>query len=185
MFFGFEDPNERRLKHKDRILEGSAGFDAVVGNPPYVRQESLKGLKDYFSSVYAVFSSTIDLYVYFFEKALCVVRRGGRFSFIVTNKWLKASYGETLRRLLTEEAWPQAVVDFGHAKQIFEEADVFPSIVVACRPLPPKAPPQPFVCSISRDRLRLSDLSHQIESEGFQIDLSRLGRVLGNWNRRL
>ena len=54
--------------------------------------------------------------------------------FVVTNKWMKASYGEPLRRHFAEQAWVESVVDFGHAKQIFEDADVFPCIIVARRP---------------------------------------------------
>ena len=63
-----------------------------------------------------------------------VLKPGGRLSFVVTNKWLKAGYGEPLRRFFAENAWVESVVDFGHAKQIFEDADVFPSIIVARKP---------------------------------------------------
>ena len=72
-----------------------------------------------------------DLYVYFYELGLRVLKPGGLLSFIVTNKWMKAGYGEPLRRFFAEKAWIKSVVDFGHAKQIFEEADVFPCIIVA------------------------------------------------------
>ena len=75
-----------------------------------------------------------DLYVYFYELGLRVLQPGGRLSFIVTNKWMKAGYGEPLRRFFAEQAWVESVVDFGHAKQIFEDADVFPSIIVARKP---------------------------------------------------
>ena len=67
-------------------------------------------------------------------------RPGGRLSFVVTNKWLKAAYGEPLRRFFAEDAWVESVVDFGHAKQIFEDADVFPSIIVARKPTDDPAP---------------------------------------------
>jgi CheY-like chemotaxis protein len=75
-----------------------------------------------------------DLYVYFYELGLRVLRPGGLLSFIVTNKWMKAGYGEPLRRFFMERAWVRSVVDFGHAKQIFEEVDVFPSIIVVEKP---------------------------------------------------
>ena len=75
-----------------------------------------------------------DLYVYFYELGLRVLKPGGRLSFVVTNKWMKAGYGEPLRRFFAEKAWVESVVDFGHAKQIFEDADVFPSIIVARKP---------------------------------------------------
>ena len=75
-----------------------------------------------------------DLYVYFYELGMRLLKPGGRLSFVVTNKWMKAGYGEPLRRFFAENAWVESVVDFGHAKQIFQDADVFPSIIVARRP---------------------------------------------------
>ena len=110
------------------------GFDVVVGNPPYVRQELLKPHKPYFQNAYESFHGMADLYVYFYELGIRVLKPGGLLSFIVTNKWMKAGYGEPLRRFFSENAWVESVVDFGHAKQIFEEADVFPSIIVARKP---------------------------------------------------
>ena len=54
------------------------------------------------------------------------VARGERLAkVIVTNKWMKAGYGESLRRFFSEKAWVRSVVAFGHAKQISEEAYVF------------------------------------------------------------
>src|SRR5690606_1599478 len=74
-----------------------------------------------------------DLYVYFFERGLDVLREGGRLGFIVTNKWIKAGYAEPLRGLLAKRTKVERVVDFGHAP-IFEDADTFPSLVV-CKKL--------------------------------------------------
>ena len=53
---------------------------------------------------------------------------------MVTNKWMKAGYGEPLRGFFAEKGWVESVVDFGHAKQIFKDADVFPCIIVVRRP---------------------------------------------------
>ncbi len=116
------------------------GFDVVIGNPPYVRQEWIKADKPYLEAHYKAYDGVADLYVYFYELGLNVLKPGGRLGFIVTNKWMKAGYGEALRRLYGAEAWVEQVVDFGHAKQIFPDADVFPCIVVARKPddiLPP------------------------------------------------
>ena len=106
------------------------GFDVVVGNPPYVRQELLTPYKPYLQNAYESFHGMADLYVYFYELGIRVLKPGGLLSFIVTNKWMKAGYGEALRRFFSEKAWVESVVDFGHAKQIFEEADVFPVILL-------------------------------------------------------
>ncbi len=121
------------------------------------------------------YHGTADLYVYFYELGMSILRPGGRLSFIVTNKWLKAAYGEPLRRYFAENAWVESVVDFGHAKQIFEDADVFPSIIVARKPTQDPAPTTTRVCAIPREQLRISDLSNQIEAEGFDVERSTLG----------
>ena len=72
----------------DVFLEGD-GFDAVVGNPPYVRHELLARVKPVLKSAFDVFDGTADLYVYFYESGLRLLR-GRRLSFIVTNKWMKS-----------------------------------------------------------------------------------------------
>ena len=107
------------------------------------------------SSTYKTFHGTADLYVYFYELGMRLLRPGGRLSFVVTNKWLKAAYGEPLRRFFAEDAWVESVVDFGHAKQIFEDADVFPSIIVARKPSDGPAPDDARVCAIPREQLRI------------------------------
>ena len=84
--------------------------------------------------------------------------------------------GRHLRRFFSEKAWVESVVDFGHAKQIFEEADVFPSIIVARKPTAISKPTTARLCTIPREQLRIDDLSTQIEREGTEMDLSQLGR---------
>ena len=71
--------------------------------------------------------------------------------------------------------WIESVVDFGHAKQIFEEVDVFPSIIVARRPTDAPKPDTARLCTIPREQLRIDDLSRQIEREGVELPLSQLG----------
>ena len=151
------------------------GFDVVVGNPPYVRQELLTPIKPHLQANYAAYHGMADLYVYFYELGLRVLRPGGLLSFIVTNKWMKSGYGEPLRRFFSEQAWIESVVDFGHAKQIFEDADVFPSIIVARRPTEAAKPKTARLCAIPRDQLRIDDLSRQIETEGVELPLEQLG----------
>ena len=151
------------------------GFDVVVANPPYVRQELLSPIKPYLESAYRAYHGMADLYVYFYELGLRLLKPGGLLSYVVTNKWMKAGYAEPLRRLFQDQAWIQSVVDFGHAKQIFEEADVFPSIIVARRPTDAPKPETARLCSIPREQLRIDDLSRQIEQEGIVLPLAQLG----------
>jgi SAM-dependent methyltransferase len=156
-------------------VTADGGFDVVIGNPPYVRQELLGPLKPYLERRYQAYHGMADLYVYFFEKGLGLLKPGGRLSFVVTNKWLKAAYAEPLRRLLTEAAWLETLVDLGHAKEVFEEADVMPSILVLAKPLPESRPPVPHVSVIPRADVRLEDLGRQVEDEGFELPRERLG----------
>jgi tRNA1(Val) A37 N6-methylase TrmN6 len=76
------------------------GFDCVIGNPPYVRQELLKEQKEYFKAHYRVYQGTADLYAYFIEKGVSLLSSEGLFSIIVANKWLRANYGKALRQWL-------------------------------------------------------------------------------------
>src|SRR4029078_3657005 len=88
---------------------------------------------------------------------------------------MKSGYGEPLRRFFSERTWIESVVDFGHAKQIFEDADVFPSILLALRPTNSQKPQSARVCSIPREQLRIDDLSGQIKEEGIDLDIGQLG----------
>jgi len=82
----------------------AGGFDTVIGNPPYVRQEGLGEMKTYYQSHYKTFQATADLYVNFIEKGLGLLKPSGLFGMIVSNKWLRAAYGKPLRKFLTTGA---------------------------------------------------------------------------------
>ena len=133
--------------------EPKGGFDAVIGNPPYVRQELLGDeAKRALKADYAAFDGMADLYVYFYEQGLRLLRPGGRLSYVVTNKWLKAGYAEALRDLFANKGQVEFVADFGHAKHFFPDADVFPSVVVVRKPVQGEpAPANTQVCVIPRD----------------------------------
>lgn len=99
----------------------TGGFDAVIGNPPYVRQEALSNFKDYLSSRYEAFDGVADLYTYFMERSVHLLREDGRFSCIVSSSFLRAAYGEPLRRTLKKYAAVLNIVDFG-GLPVFENA---------------------------------------------------------------
>ncbi|TAD80621.1 MAG: class I SAM-dependent DNA methyltransferase, partial [Oscillatoriales cyanobacterium] len=105
------------------------GFDVVLGNPPYVRQELLSPFKPYLQSHYACYDGVADLYVYFYERGVTLLKPGGVLSYIVTNKWLRSGYGEPLRKFFAEQTIFEQIIDFGHAP-IFRDADTFPCIIV-------------------------------------------------------
>ena len=116
----------------------AGGFDSVVGNPPYVRQEILgEAFKNYARSRYKVYHGVADLYAYFIERGISLLRQGGRFSFIVANKWLRANYGAPLREFLRTNVAIEQIVDFGELP-VFKDAATFPSIVSFRREQPAK-----------------------------------------------
>ena len=105
----------------------SGGFDAVIGNPPYVRQELLGDFKTYFQEHYAVYHGTADLYSYFIERGVSILKSGGYFSYIVANKWMRANYGKPLRKWLRQQSIEE-IVDFGDLP-VFEKATTYPCII--------------------------------------------------------
>ena len=103
------------------------GFDAVIGNPPYVRQEGLGEFKDYFARHYRVYHGVADLYSYFMERGVSLLRQAGLFSYIVANKWMRANYGAPLRRWLKEQHIEE-IIDFGDLP-VFTKATTYPCIL--------------------------------------------------------
>lgn len=108
------------------------GFDVVIGNPPYVRQEMLGKQKDYFREHYQVYHGMADLYSYFVEKSLKLVNQDGLYGVIVANKWMRANYGELLRRFLKGHHLYE-IIDFGDLS-VFETATTYPCIMIAGKP---------------------------------------------------
>lgn len=111
------------------------GFDVVIGNPPYVRQERIKEYKEDFRSLFPdVYAGTADLYVYFFAQGLRILRENGVLTFISPNKFLRAGYGENLRTYLSRQTSLEALIDFGDV-QVFD-ATTYPFISVIRKHLP-------------------------------------------------
>lgn len=114
----------------DNELTGlCGGFDAVLGNPPWVRQELLKPVKPLLR-LFSAYKSTADASVYFLERACHVTRPGGLFGMLTPNKWFRADYGDLLRRTLRDRTQARLIIDFGHTRTLFPAADTFPAAVV-------------------------------------------------------
>lgn len=114
---------------RDVFAGRQPGFDAVIGNPPYVRMETFKPLKDYLRTHYAAHEERADLYAYFLERSLQLLRDGGTLGMIVSNKFIKAKYGRPLRELLTTKAHVETVADFAGAN-VFVGATVRTVVLV-------------------------------------------------------
>ncbi|MDE2857006.1 MAG: Eco57I restriction-modification methylase domain-containing protein, partial [Chloroflexota bacterium] len=140
-FFSGEDLGERddedllRVKPFDwasksgfREIMAAGGFDAVIGNPPYVRQETLgKEFKEYAKRHFETYAGTADLYTYFIERGVKLLNENGLFGIIVANKWMRARYGKPLRTWLKMQAIRE-IVDFGDLP-VFEQATTYPCIL--------------------------------------------------------
>ncbi len=105
----------------------NSGFDTVIGNPPYVRQEALGKLKDYFKQHYQVYHGVADLYAYFIERGLSLLKKDGIFSYIVANKWMRANYGKPLRQWMKQQRIEE-IIDFGDLP-VFQKATTYPCIL--------------------------------------------------------
>jgi type I restriction-modification system DNA methylase subunit len=114
---------------------GEGGFDAVIGNPPYVRQEMIGNFKSYFQEHYRVYHGSADFYVYFIEKGVSLLNPAGFFSYIVANKWMRANYGEPLRKWLKQQDI-QEIIDFGDLP-VFKDATTYPCIIRVKKGKPP------------------------------------------------
>lgn len=111
---------------KDIFAEG--GFDIVLGNPPYVRMEYLKALKPYLAKRFEVVSDRADLYAYFFERGIKLLKPGGRLGYISSSTFFKTGSGAPLRNFLRSKVMIETVVDFGD-HQIFEGVTTYPAIL--------------------------------------------------------
>lgn len=102
-------------------VHAEGGFDAVIGNPPYVRIQNMARYaaeeKSYLQSPQSPYvttrNSNIDKYFAFVERAVSLLKPSGRCGFIVKNAFFFGQAGESLRRLLTTDARVSSIVDFG------------------------------------------------------------------------
>ena len=99
------------------------GFDVVIGNPPYVRQEKIKDLKPTLKKRYTCYTGAADLYVYFYERGLQLLGPNGIHTFICSNSWLDVNYGAPLRKYLLDNT-ASAVICHSEAEREFESADI-------------------------------------------------------------
>lgn len=117
------------------------GFDAVIGNPPYIHLEEMKNMSEIYGSmggkenpVYTTYNKRGDIYCLFVERAMSLLKNNGFASYIMQNKWMQASYGKELREYFLHTRL-QKLIDFGDI-QVFDEATTYPCIFVAQKAKP-------------------------------------------------
>jgi hypothetical protein len=136
-FDGKEQPGDEDMKRINPFdwakefpeAQSTGGFDAVIGNPPYIRIQNMQEwapleveiYKDLYDSAKV---GNYDIYVVFAEKGLSLLRKGGLLGFILPNKFFNAQYGEGLRKILSEGRHLSGVVHFGD-QQVFAGATTY------------------------------------------------------------
>ncbi|HEC1747201.1 TPA: class I SAM-dependent DNA methyltransferase [Campylobacter lari] len=124
------NPFEWRFEFSEVLDEGGSfqGFDLIIGNPPYIRQEDIKELKPNLAKNYKVYKGTSDIYTYFYELGFNVLKQNGVLSFITSNKYTRAGYGEALREFLLKNTTLLEYIDLNGIK-VFDSATVDTSIL--------------------------------------------------------
>ena len=157
------------------VIFSSDGFDAIIGNPPYVRQETLgDAFKSYVKEKYDSYAGTADLYIYFIEQSLKLLRENGHFGFICSNKWMRSNYGHPLRDLIIKESKIEQIIDFGELP-VFQGAATFPAILLLKKE---KTKEQHFIYAPIK-RLDFVSLSDEISQIG--ENLSENSVMGNNW----
>ncbi|MCZ2357343.1 MAG: BREX-1 system adenine-specific DNA-methyltransferase PglX [Bacteroidia bacterium] len=130
----FENAFEWRFEFPEVLNdEGDfVGFDCVIGNPPYIRQEEVKDLSGYFQSKFKSFSGKSDIYVFFYENSINLLKPYGAINFITSGKFFEASYGKPLIEFLLNNTEVIEIINFNDLP-VFEGATAYPLIYFAIK----------------------------------------------------
>lgn len=104
------------------------GFDVVIGNPPYVMHEFITNIKPILKNKYKTYTSTADLYCYFYELGIRIIKTGGVLGYITSNSWLNIDYGINIRKLLNKYFIIE--IEDHNGKKIFPDAQVDTNIII-------------------------------------------------------
>jgi type I restriction-modification system DNA methylase subunit len=135
----FEPEEERKMNPMEfenafpQVMR-RGGFDAIVGNPPYIRiqvlQEWMPLAADYFKRKYSTAETgNYDIYVVFVERGLSLLNDNGRLGFIIPQKFCQVQFGESLRADLSSGNHVKKIVSFTN-NQVFDAAFVNTCILI-------------------------------------------------------
>jgi type I restriction-modification system DNA methylase subunit len=185
---------EENIIHADTLLSDiDTTFTVIVGNPPYVRDERLdKNYKKALLERYPIAVSTWDLYAYFILRAYELLEEGGVLGFIVSNKWLRAEYGEPLREFLARNVKIKEIRDYTGCN-VFPSAQVDPMTIIFQKSKPTE--PYEFLVSKEEEEVQIKVSSTILSAhpwilegeEVYQIKrkLEEVGKPLREWDVKI
>lgn len=143
------------------------GFDVVIGNPPYFSLSKIKSQATYFErSDFETYTKGTDIYCLFYEKGNRILKNNGVLAFITSNSWLKAIYGELLKKFFVKQMQPISLINIENT-QVFEQATVESSIITLQKGTSTK----PFlVCSMKADYVGGSSLNDYFKHNCFEFN---------------
>ena len=145
------------------------GFDCVIGNPPYIQLQKMGTDADALQKMnYETYERTGDIYCLFYEMGMKLLKPGALLSFITSNKWMRASYGEPLRKYFSERQDVIGLIDFAGYK-VFDSATVDVNILTAATRTPSGCTK---ACSINKDEFDITKLSDYVQTHAVSSSFS-------------
>jgi hypothetical protein len=167
----FVDAFEWRIEFPEVLDENGKfiGFDCVIGNPPYIQLQKMGADADALQKMnYQTYERTGDIYCLFYEMGMALLKPGALLSFITSNKWMRAGYGESLRKYFSENQDVVQLVDFAGYK-VFSSATVDVNILTALKQSPQKITK---ACSINKGEFDITKLSDYVRQQNSICDFS-------------
>ena len=157
----FVDAFEWRIEFPEVLDENGKfiGFDCVIGNPPYIQLQKMCSDADALQKMnYQTYERTGDIYCLFYEMGMSLLKPGAMLSFITSNKWMRAGYGEPLRKYFSEIKNVIHLIDFAGYK-VFDTATVDVNILSALNEMPSG---KTNACAINKDSFDITKLSEYV-----------------------
>ncbi|MFM9947933.1 MAG: Eco57I restriction-modification methylase domain-containing protein [Saprospiraceae bacterium] len=169
----FENAFEWRFEFPEVLDEEGrfVGFDVVVGNPPYFSLSKIKEQASIYEVSYQTYSKGSDIYCLFYERGNQILKTGGLLTYVTSNSWLRAIYGELLKKYFQENVQPVYLLNIEDA-QVFEEATVESNILMLQKEKSSKAF---LVCNLGSDYELGSSLSNYFQKNAFEFAMPESG----------